>query len=344
MPKQRQFIVVGSGGFSKEVVWAVQHYNTARPTYAILGYCDDDPAKNGQVIYGYPVLGSPEEVDAQLSEKPCFICSIGDNSARAKVVERVLSLGWIPVTIIDPSVIVADDVAIGIGTYIGVHSILCPNARIGQYAIVNNFASIGHDAVLGDFTQVSPGGRVLGASMMDEGALLGSNAVVLQMKKLGRYATLGACSFALTDIPDYATAIGVPARVTFRHRPGMVLESEGRTMLYRLQAIFRDIFDDPTLRISEELSVTNYPDWDSVAMVHLVLATEAEFCVRFTTNEVANIRSVADLLHLLNNARKIPEPSPTFPVLRERALAETEQGEGDSTPTLGTTERRELRA
>lgn len=68
---------------------------------------------------------------------------------------------------------------------------------------------------------------------------------------------------------------------------------------YRLQSIFRDVFDDPTLRLSEEMSVGNFPDWDSVATVQIVLATEAEFGVRFTTDEVATIRSVGDILRLL---------------------------------------------
>jgi acyl carrier protein len=68
---------------------------------------------------------------------------------------------------------------------------------------------------------------------------------------------------------------------------------------YRLQAIFRDVFNDPSLRISADLSVGTYEDWDSVATVHIVLATELEFGVRFTTDEVATIRSVADIERLL---------------------------------------------
>jgi sugar O-acyltransferase (sialic acid O-acetyltransferase NeuD family) len=219
MFRRRQFIVVGCGGFGKEVLWTAQNFNAVSPTYEIIGYCDDDPTKKGQVIYGHPVLGAPEAVDARLAEKPCFICSIGDNTARARVVGRVLALGWEPVTIIDPSAIVASDVVVGAGTYVGARSILCPNANIGRHVIVNNMATIGHDSRLGDFTQVSPGGRVSGASVMEEGALLGSNAVISQLKKVGRYATLGACSFAMSNIPDYATAVGIPARVTFRRNP-----------------------------------------------------------------------------------------------------------------------------
>ena len=218
MTQRRKLIVVGAGGFGQEVIWAARNFNAVHPTYDILGYCDDDPARKGQMIYGCPVLGTPEDVDAALSDKPCFVCAIGSNAERSQVVQRVLSLGWIPITIIDPSVIVAEGVVVGDGTYVGAGSILSPYARVGNHVIINHNCSIGHDSVLGDFVQVSPGGRVSGGSVLKEGANLSSNAVVAPGKTVGRYATLGACSFALTDIPDGATAIGIPARVTMRRK------------------------------------------------------------------------------------------------------------------------------
>lgn len=212
--QKRKLIIVGGGGFCRDVVWAVQNLNASHSTYDILGYCDDDLAKKGQMIDGYSVLGAPEDLD--LSDKPCFICSIGENVVRARIVQRVLSLGWTPVAILDPSVMVAENVIVGEGTYIGARSILSPNVNIGKYVVINNHCTIGHDCVLGDFAQVAPGGRVLGASVLKEGAMLGANAVIARGKCVGNYATLGACSFAITNIPDDATAVGVPARVTFR--------------------------------------------------------------------------------------------------------------------------------
>lgn len=71
------------------------------------------------------------------------------------------------------------------------------------------------------------------------------------------------------------------------------------TTLYRLQSIFRRVFDDPTLHITEATSVATMPDWDSVATVQIVLAVESEFDIRFTTDEVAMLRSVIDILHLI---------------------------------------------
>ena len=69
----------------------------------------------------------------------------------------------------------------------------------------------------------------------------------------------------------------------------------------RLQSIFREVFDQPSLELTPELSPATLPEWDSVAMVQLVLATEQEFGVRFTTEEVASFKSAGDMLKALGN-------------------------------------------
>ena len=217
MTQQRNLVVVGAGGFGQEVIWAAKNLNAARRSYNILGYCDDDADKKGKTIYGYPVLGVPEETDRTYAAKPCFVCAVGNNKARASVVARLLAMKWIPVAIIDPSVIVAEHVLVGVGSYVGAGSILSPYARIGKHVIINQHCSIGHDSLLEDFVQVSPGGRVSGAAHIKEGAMLGSNAVVAQGLKVGRYSVLGAGSFAATSVPDMVTAIGNPARVIMTH-------------------------------------------------------------------------------------------------------------------------------
>lgn len=69
--------------------------------------------------------------------------------------------------------------------------------------------------------------------------------------------------------------------------------------LIRLQRIFREILDNPSLRLDEAYSTAGNPEWDSVAMVQIVLAVEAEFGVQLQMEQVAGIKSVADILKLL---------------------------------------------
>lgn len=72
--------------------------------------------------------------------------------------------------------------------------------------------------------------------------------------------------------------------------------------LLRLQRIFREVLDDSSLLLTPEFSPVNCADWDSVAMVQIVLATEQEFGVQLSTETVAGIKSVGDLLKALPGA------------------------------------------
>jgi acyl carrier protein len=63
----------------------------------------------------------------------------------------------------------------------------------------------------------------------------------------------------------------------------------------RLTAVFRDVMDDPTLVISDELSPGKYEKWDSLAHVKLIMALEEEFGIRLTIGEMTSLESVADI-------------------------------------------------
>jgi acyl carrier protein len=69
--------------------------------------------------------------------------------------------------------------------------------------------------------------------------------------------------------------------------------------LARLQDIFRDVLDQPDLRLTENFSTTDCPEWDSVATVQIVLAAEAAFNVRVPMETVAHLCQVRELLDLL---------------------------------------------
>ena len=76
------------------------------------------------------------------------------------------------------------------------------------------------------------------------------------------------------------------------------------TSLDTLQTIFRDVFDDPSIDLTDSFSPASYSAWDSLAMVRLVLSIEPAFGVRFTTDQVANIKSVGDILAVVEPARR----------------------------------------
>lgn len=67
----------------------------------------------------------------------------------------------------------------------------------------------------------------------------------------------------------------------------------------QLQEIFRDVFDDASLVIYDEMSPGEFEAWDSVETVRIVMSVEQVFGVRLSVDEVAEIKSVAYLVNLL---------------------------------------------
>ena len=75
--------------------------------------------------------------------------------------------------------------------------------------------------------------------------------------------------------------------------------SSRSALIERVTPIFRDVFDDGALVVTEQLDASQVPQWDSLAHISLVVALEGEFGIEFTTEELAEMENVGDLLRTL---------------------------------------------
>ncbi len=64
----------------------------------------------------------------------------------------------------------------------------------------------------------------------------------------------------------------------------------------QLERIFQDVFDDDSLRISEDMTRENFPTWDSLGHIRLVSAMEETFGISFSIEEIEGMTSVGRIL------------------------------------------------
>ncbi len=57
-----------------------------------------------------------------------------------------------------------------------------------------------------------------------------------------------------------------------------------------MQELFQDVFDDPELEISDELTADDVELWDSLEHINLIIATENRFKIKFTTAEMSRLK------------------------------------------------------
>lgn len=69
----------------------------------------------------------------------------------------------------------------------------------------------------------------------------------------------------------------------------------------KVQEIFREVFEDDTIILREDMAAVDIEDWDSLAHIELIVATEKAFQVKFSTPEIAVLNNVGDFIALISN-------------------------------------------
>jgi UDP-N-acetylglucosamine acyltransferase len=115
--------------------------------------------------------------------------------------------------------------------YVAVHQPTGETTTIGHHCFLMAYSHVPHDAVLGDrvtlTNSVHPGGHV----MIGDGAMLGLSATVHQHRWIGAGSMIGMGAVVIHDIPPFAVASGVPARVTGVNAIGMQRQGYDDTVI-----------------------------------------------------------------------------------------------------------------
>ena len=76
----------------------------------------------------------------------------------------------------------------------------------------------------------------------------------------------------------------------------------------QVQDVFRDVFDDPSLLLKDEMTADDIIGWDSLAHINLIIAIERRLRVRFATAEISRLKengaNIGSLLDLVARKRK----------------------------------------
>lgn len=67
----------------------------------------------------------------------------------------------------------------------------------------------------------------------------------------------------------------------------------------KLTEVFRDVFDDDSLVITDETTADDIEDWDSLEHISLIGAVEKAFKMRFSMKEVSGMKNVGEMISIL---------------------------------------------
>lgn len=68
----------------------------------------------------------------------------------------------------------------------------------------------------------------------------------------------------------------------------------------KLTELFRDIFNDDDISLSDETTADDIDGWDSLSNIQLILAVESAFTIRLSAAQVSSLAKLGDLVSVID--------------------------------------------
>jgi sugar O-acyltransferase (sialic acid O-acetyltransferase NeuD family) len=217
---KKTIVVIGAGGFAREVHWLIREINQVHPQFEFLGYVVTDLSKLGEHDSKDEVLGDYGWLDKNKVDG--LALGIGTPQARKKLgeelSERFKQIAW--PALIHPTVRMdTGSCKIGRGVIVCAGTIGTVNLTLEDFCMVNLSCTIGHEATLGRGCVLNPTVNISGGVTLKDRVLVGTGAQVLQYLTVGEGATVGAGAVVNKDVPPGVTVVGIPAKVREKKAP-----------------------------------------------------------------------------------------------------------------------------
>lgn len=207
----KDIILIGGGGHCRSVLDSI----VTKDEFNVKGIIDIKE-NVGLNVGGYRIIGTDNDL-AKFKKSGivyAFVTlgSVGISKKREQMYHYCKKLGFIIPNIIDKTAILANDITVDSGVYIGKGTIINANTTIGNNSIINNGSIIEHDCIIGKNVHVSPGVTIGGTVQVGDNTHLGIGSTVIQNIKIGNDVFIGSSSNVVKNITSFTKVYGNPAK------------------------------------------------------------------------------------------------------------------------------------
>lgn len=205
----KDIIIVGAGGFGRELLQWIKDINLKKKTWNIKGFIDDNIKALDEIECDYKIISTIQ--DYYPKENDVFALAIAAPAIKEKVVGILKSRGCAFATVIHPTAILGEFNCLGEGVIMYPKSEITVNAKIGDFVSVLS-CNIGHDVLVGDYATISSWCDITGGVHICKGAYLASGVKVVPGRTIGEYAYVSIGSVVMNNIKAGYKVLGYPAR------------------------------------------------------------------------------------------------------------------------------------
>lgn len=206
---RRSVLIVGAGGFGREVLSYIEDDN---PLFRVKGFLDsrtnalDATPREGVPIIGDPLTYIPEPDEA-------FMAALGDPQQRFKYTAALRDVHQVDfATVVHPRARINRHAYMRHGCIIAPHVGVSVDVRIGEFTHIQEYTVIGHDAQIGNWCQINSHCTIAGGARIGNFVTIHPNCVITSRAVIGDGATVAPGSVVIGKIPAGITVLGNPAR------------------------------------------------------------------------------------------------------------------------------------
>jgi sugar O-acyltransferase (sialic acid O-acetyltransferase NeuD family) len=241
-----------------------------------------------------------------------FVVAIGEPKFRREAFERMTLAGYKGGVLVHSSAAISPDAGVGEGTAVCQGVFVGSQARVGRNCYLSRNASVGHDAVVGDHTRLGVNAFVGGHAVIGENAFIGAGAMLKDRIHIGSTSIVALGAVVFDDVPDRATVIGNPARISGEgageavYAPSRALEASGQTEAAASESVperYWEVFAACFEGVDFNPVTFKYHDagWDSVAHLMLISRLEEAFHVSFKGRDAMRLKSYGAGLRMVQD-------------------------------------------
>lgn len=207
----KKIVIVGAGGFAKEVALLIDDINEANAIWDVLGYIDE---KVGDFNGKYPIVGNDDWL-LNYKDEINVVFGIGSPQLTKKLVAKFSINSNIKYpNLIHPNAIGDwERIELGKGNIICASNTFTTDIQIGNFNIFNLDCTLGHDSIIGDCNVFNPSVNISGGFTIGSFCLIGTAVTILQYIAIGDNITVGAAALVTKKLEIPGTYIGSPAKI-----------------------------------------------------------------------------------------------------------------------------------
>lgn len=191
--------------------------------YNIVGIIDSIH-EIGSYKFNYPIIGRQENIVDLVVQHNIDggIIAIGDNWSRHYVRKQVLDSipNFVFINAIHPSVVVGNNVKIGVGVVAMAGCIFNPKSVIGDFTFFATGAQVEHDCIIEDFASISAGSVTGGFVKLGKFSAITLGVTVIDRIEIGQNTVVGSGSLVVKSLPDNVLAYGNPCKIIRKRNEG----------------------------------------------------------------------------------------------------------------------------